>query len=183
MSDAKGSEEPWVGVKSQTNPEIAGSPRNALTRSLGGSDPGVKSLEGPGAPARPQPIQTLKPGSHDSGSETVGVKLHRREGNSPDHRLTAPKSGPSVAEKGGGAAQTARRWALSSHPPRSVSQLTGRAVPRPQWSGAKPGAEAVDAAPGRGVVGERWERGEGRPARAAGAVPSANAGTSSVEPR
>ncbi len=34
MSVAKGSDELWVEVKCQANPEIAGSPRNALRCSL-----------------------------------------------------------------------------------------------------------------------------------------------------
>jgi hypothetical protein len=93
VSGAKGSDEPWVGVKCQTNPEIAGSPRNALTRSLGGSDPGVEPLEGLGVPTRSEPIQTPNSESLDSESETVGRKLHRREGKSPDHRLRSPNSG------------------------------------------------------------------------------------------
>ena len=63
MSGAKGSDELWVGVKSQTDPEIAGSPRNALTHSLGGSKPEVEPLEGVGVPTRSETIQTPKPGS------------------------------------------------------------------------------------------------------------------------
>eukprot|EP00536_Pseudo-nitzschia_multiseries_P013131 jgi/Psemu1/34271/gm1.34271_g len=47
----KSADELWLGVKCHSNPELAGSPRNA------------------------------------SASETVGDKLHRREGNSPDHQL------------------------------------------------------------------------------------------------
>ena len=73
MSGAKGSDELRVAVKCQTNPEIAGSPRNALTHSPGGSDPGVESLEGLGAPTRSEPTQTPKPGSLTPGVRRWGV--------------------------------------------------------------------------------------------------------------
>ena len=42
-------------------------------------------------------------------SETVGDKLHRQEGNSPDHQLR-PLNGP-LSGKGGESAQTTRRFA------------------------------------------------------------------------
>ncbi|KAF1858919.1 hypothetical protein Lal_00000739 [Lupinus albus] len=51
-------DELWLGVKCHSSPELAGSPRNALRHSRSRSD-----------------------------SETMGDKLHHREGNSPDHQL------------------------------------------------------------------------------------------------
>ncbi len=75
MSGAKGSDEPWVGVKCQTNPEIAGSPRNALTHSLGGSDLGVEPLEGLGVPTRSEPTQTPKSRSLTPGVRRWGVSF------------------------------------------------------------------------------------------------------------
>ena len=45
MSVAKGSDELWVGVKCQANPEIAGSPRNAFRCSLGVGRGGGRALD------------------------------------------------------------------------------------------------------------------------------------------
>lgn len=44
MSVAKGSDELWVGVKCQSNTEIAGSPRNVLRYSRGIDTPGGRAL-------------------------------------------------------------------------------------------------------------------------------------------
>ena len=44
MSVAKGSDELWVGVKCQSNTEIAGSPRNVLRYSRGYATPGGRAL-------------------------------------------------------------------------------------------------------------------------------------------
>jgi hypothetical protein len=73
VSGAKGSDELRVAVKCQTNPEIAGSPRNALTHSLGGSGPAVELLEGLGVPTRPEPAQTPNSGPLTPGVRRWGV--------------------------------------------------------------------------------------------------------------
>ena len=49
MSIANGSEDLWIGVKCQTNPEIAGSPRNAFRCSVTCFTTGVELLDGLGA--------------------------------------------------------------------------------------------------------------------------------------
>ncbi|CAA7048602.1 unnamed protein product [Microthlaspi erraticum] len=48
-------------------------------------------------------------GGSRSASETVGDKLHRREGNSPDHQLRPLND--RLSDKGGRGAETARRFA------------------------------------------------------------------------
>jgi hypothetical protein len=45
----KTSDELWIGVKCQSNPEIAGSPRNSFRASLGVKDGGGRALIGLGA--------------------------------------------------------------------------------------------------------------------------------------
>ena len=53
MSIAKGSDELWVGVKCQANPEIAGSPRNAFRCSPRWGAPEVARWIGEGASRLP----------------------------------------------------------------------------------------------------------------------------------
>ena len=48
-------------------------------------------------------------GGMPSASETVGDKLHRREGNSPDHQLRPPND--ELSGKGCESAKTTRRFA------------------------------------------------------------------------
>ncbi len=79
----------WVGVKCQTNPEIAGSPRNALrcsvrVFSIGGVEP-LNGLEG--AYKLTDPNQTPNADALEPGSETTRDELRGRKGNSPDRRL------------------------------------------------------------------------------------------------
>ena len=49
MSVENGWEELWLGVKCQSNPEIAGSPRNVLRYSLSGCTSEVERRDGRGA--------------------------------------------------------------------------------------------------------------------------------------
>ena len=55
MSVEDGLDELWVGVKCQSNTEIAGSPRNAFRGSLGSMPTGGRALNGCGALPRYQP--------------------------------------------------------------------------------------------------------------------------------
>ena len=81
------SDEVWVGVKCQSNSEIAGSPRNAFRCSVV-CFPVVVELCLVDGPSRVTEIrQTANAIGHKSSSETVGDKLHCRKGNSPDPLL------------------------------------------------------------------------------------------------
>ena len=102
-------DELWVGVKCQSNPEIAGSPRNGLRFSPGADAlPEVGRWMDEGAWRLPTPTKPRMPAA-GPGSETAGAKIRRREGNSPDPRLR-PLSLRSSG-KGGRTAQTTRRLA------------------------------------------------------------------------
>jgi hypothetical protein len=91
MSVENGLDELWVGVKCQSNAEIAGSPRNALRCSVVCCVVPVEPLDGLGA----SPGYQSQPNSEwydmKGGSETAGDKLRSREGNSPDPLLRSPR--------------------------------------------------------------------------------------------
>ena len=61
MSVAKGSEELWVGVKCQANPEIAGSPRNAFRCSPGLQGRGGRALTGRAGESLATPLKPRMP--------------------------------------------------------------------------------------------------------------------------
>ena len=80
-------DELWVGVKGQSNREIARTPRNVFRNSVE-----VKSVRGRatdrtrGSQILPNPDE-LRMASNISGSEGMGAKVHVREGNNPEHQL------------------------------------------------------------------------------------------------
>jgi hypothetical protein len=74
-------------VKGQSNYVIAGSPRNAYRCSVACFLPEVEHWLDKGAYKLTEISQTPNAGKLERGSETVGDKLHSREGNSPDHQL------------------------------------------------------------------------------------------------
>jgi hypothetical protein len=93
VSVENGWEELWVGVKCQSNAEIAGSPRNALRCSVVLFCLAGRALNGLGAfPGYRSQSNSEWPDS-EGGSETVGDKLDRREGNSPDPLLRSLRVG------------------------------------------------------------------------------------------
>ena len=57
MSVEKGWDDVWIAVKFQSNPEIAGSPRNSFRASLGRRITGGKALNGLGGESLPKPIK------------------------------------------------------------------------------------------------------------------------------
>ncbi len=59
MSVAKGSDDVWVGVKCQTNLEIAGSPRNAFRCSPEMNTTGGRALAWLGGSPLTEPYQTV----------------------------------------------------------------------------------------------------------------------------
>ena len=87
MSVEKDSDDLWLGVKVQSNWLISGSPRNSSWASLIKSYTEVKLLNESGGPPD-YPIQSNSECRiFHYGSQTVGDKLHSREGNSPDRQL------------------------------------------------------------------------------------------------
>ena len=90
MSVEDGLDELWVGVKCQSNTEIAGSPRNAFRGSLGACQPEVEHWMGTGRHRVTNPNQTPNAGLMDPGSETAGEKVRRQKDKSPDHQLRSP---------------------------------------------------------------------------------------------
>ena len=87
MSVENGWEELWLGVKCQSNPEIAGSPRNVLRYSHREDLVEVEHClsKGPSAGYRSQ--ANCECHKTCPVSETAGAKLRRREGNNPDPQL------------------------------------------------------------------------------------------------
>ena len=80
-------DELWVGVKGQSNREIARTPRNVFRNSVE-----VKSVRGRatdrtrGSQILPNPDE-LRMLADILRSEGMGAKVHVREGNNPDHHL------------------------------------------------------------------------------------------------
>ena len=79
MSVAKGSDELWVEVKCQANPEIAGSPRNALRCSLRVDfvllASGGRALNGLGGPKLTKPNQTTNAAGWTLGVRQWGISF------------------------------------------------------------------------------------------------------------
>ena len=100
MSVTKGSDDLWVGVKYQSNVEIAGSPRNVLRYSRANAAAGGRALLACGGREPYQALANCEYRRPTTTSETVGANIHRREGNNPD----LPLRSPSLAE-------WARAWA------------------------------------------------------------------------
>ena len=73
MSIANGSEDLWIGVKCQTNPEIAGSPRNAFRCSPGVGRGGGRALDRRGGLPLTDPNQTP-----NAAARAPGVRLRVR---------------------------------------------------------------------------------------------------------
>ena len=75
----------WIGVKGQSNSEIARSPRNVFRNSLGLQtfNTGRATDWARGLHRLPNPDK-LRMLSYISGSEAAGAKVRGREGNNPD---------------------------------------------------------------------------------------------------
>jgi hypothetical protein len=83
----KSLDELWVGVKGQSNREIARSPRNAFRCSLGVKYIGGRATDwARGLHRLPNPDKLRMP-IYISGSEGMGAKVHVREGDNPDYLL------------------------------------------------------------------------------------------------
>ena len=80
----------WVGVKGQSNQEIARTPRNAFRCSVVTSVMEVELPIGLGGFTAYQPLMNSECHDMFTGSEAVGAKVHCQEGNNPDHQLRSP---------------------------------------------------------------------------------------------
>ena len=87
------SEELWIGVKGQSNLEIAGSPETYLGTASGRPTVGGRALDGLGPLAgyHPQPNSECRP--IVPGRQRAGDNVRTREGKSPDPRLRSPSAG------------------------------------------------------------------------------------------
>ena len=92
MSVEKLWDELWIGVKCQSNTEIAGSPRNSFRASLEVESIGGRALIGLGAVKVTEPCQTPNGYTAELGSQTTSDKIRGQKGNSPDHQLRSPMS-------------------------------------------------------------------------------------------
>ena len=61
----------WIAEKFQSNPEIAGSPRNSFRASVGKEIAGGRALNGLGGDELTEPYQTPNAGSSMVSSQTV----------------------------------------------------------------------------------------------------------------
>jgi hypothetical protein len=108
------SDELRVGVKCQSNVEIARSPRNALRCSRGLAAPGGRALLLCGGFTAYQATANCECLGADTASETAGANIRRQEGNNPDRQLR-PRNHGSVGKVVGPRRQPGG-WLRSSHP-------------------------------------------------------------------
>ena len=93
VSVEKLSDELWVGVKGQSNLEIARTPRNAFRCSLGNSTVEVERLIGCEGFTAYQVLTNSECHGTIPGSEGAGAKVRVRKRNNSDHRLRPPNPG------------------------------------------------------------------------------------------
>ena len=87
VSVEKDLDELWVGVKGQSNWEIARTPRNVFRYSVGVELRGGRATNRTrGCHSLPNPDELRMPASI-TGSEAWGAKVPGREGKNPDHLL------------------------------------------------------------------------------------------------
>ena len=89
MSVEKLWDEMWIGVKCQSNAEIAGSPRNSFRASLKVKTIGGRALIGLGAVRLPNSVK-LRMHIVILGSQTANDQIRGQEGISPDHQRRSP---------------------------------------------------------------------------------------------
>ena len=89
----KCSDELRVGVKGQSNLEIARTPRNVFRYSVAIECDGGRALIGLGPFTGYQPQTNSECHHMLCSSEGVGAKVHIREGNNPDQQLRSPSPG------------------------------------------------------------------------------------------
>ena len=77
----------WIAVKFQSNPEIAGSPRNSFRASVENEFLDGKALNGLGGDKLTEPYQTKNVEEMLFCSQTASNKIRSQKGNSPDPQL------------------------------------------------------------------------------------------------
>ncbi len=77
----------WLGVKFQSNSDIAGSPRNSFRASVAIIFIEGRALNGCGPPLEVPISIKLRMSIKSSSSQTMSDKAHSQEGNSPDRQL------------------------------------------------------------------------------------------------
>ena len=90
MSVEKGWDDVWIAVKFQSNPEIAGSPRNSFRASLKVKTHGGRALNVLGAFTGYRKLSNSEYRAIILGSQTTRDKFRGRKGNSPDPQLRSP---------------------------------------------------------------------------------------------
>ena len=83
----KGGDDLWIGEKFQSNPEIAGSPRNSFRASLGHESCGGRALNFLGGVKAYRRISNSECHVDRTGSQTARDKLGSQKGKSPDLQL------------------------------------------------------------------------------------------------
>ena len=83
-------DEMWIAEKFQSNPDIAGSPRNSFRTSVGNEFHGGKALNGLGGDKLTEPYQTKNAVEMLTSSQTTSNKIRGQKGNSPDPQLRSP---------------------------------------------------------------------------------------------
>ena len=87
MNVEKFSDDVWIGEKFQSNPEIAGSPRNSFRASLDLLPGGGRALNTRGGVAACQRLSNSECRSGWIGNQTARDKFRGQKGNSPDLQL------------------------------------------------------------------------------------------------
>ena len=137
----KGGDDPGVGVKGQTSPEISRSPRNSFRAGPPGCPPAVEPPDPLGGVAACRREPNSERRRVNRRSQGAGAKFRAREGNSPD-RPPRPPSRRRVA-KDVRARRQPGRWPRSSHPSKDRVTAHWPSARAPTIHGAKRRAEAA----------------------------------------
>ena len=89
-SAEKGGDDLWIGEKFQSNPDIAGSPRNSFRASLKVKIHGGRALNVLGAFTGYRKLSNSEYRAIILGSQTTRDKFRGQKGNSPDLQLRSP---------------------------------------------------------------------------------------------
>ena len=125
----------WVGEKFQSNPEIAGSPRNSFRASLGVESCGGRALNFLGGVKAYRRISNSECHVDMTGSQTARDKLGGQKEKSPDLQLKVPKC--ALSGKGCGIRRQPGCWLRSSHTFKECVIAHWSRGPAPKMSGAE----------------------------------------------
>ena len=142
------SDELWIGVKGQSNWEIAGSLRNIFRYGLWSCLRGVEHCMGEGVSQPTDPKQTPNTCQMEPGRQEPCDNVRLREGKNPDRRLSVPKYELSGEVKDVNSLRQLGGWLRSSHSFKEcviAHQSSGFA---PKMVGTKLVTEATDSVEG-----------------------------------